>query len=218
MPQKILLATRNAPQDPGSPRHPRRRAGTSLICSAHPDLPEVDETGLTFADNAALKADVRLEALPRRLGARRRFRPGGRCAGRRAGSVPRATPGRTPTTRRTASNLAQRTASRAGARPGYAVPQGRASAVASRWRCGRARSPSSSTARWRARSSTAARGEGGFGYDPVFVPVGYQETFAELPAEVKNRLSHRGEALRRAAEVSGGGAPTRRNLAADFAD
>ena len=45
-----------------------------------------------------------------------------------------------------------------------------------------------------------ARGEGGFGYDPVFVPAGYRETFAELPAEVKNRFSHRGEALRKAAE------------------
>ena len=30
-----------------------------------------------------------------------------------------------------------------------------------------------------------ARGEGGFGYDPVFVPTGYKETFAELPADVE---------------------------------
>lgn len=42
------------------------------------------------------------------------------------------------------------------------------------------------------------RGDGGFGYDPVFVPDGYSETFAELPAEVKNRLSHRGNALKAA--------------------
>ncbi len=41
----------------------------------------------------------------------------------------------------------------------------------------------------------AERGEGGFGYDPLFVPDGYCETFAELPSDVKNQLSHRAAAL-----------------------
>ena len=40
-------------------------------------------------------------------------------------------------------------------------------------------------------------GDGGFGYDPVFVPVGSELTLAELPPEAKNALSHRGRALRR---------------------
>lgn len=39
------------------------------------------------------------------------------------------------------------------------------------------------------------RGEKGFGYDPVFQPEGYGETFAELESEQKNRISHRGRAL-----------------------
>jgi XTP/dITP diphosphohydrolase len=39
------------------------------------------------------------------------------------------------------------------------------------------------------------KGVGGFGYDPLFVPEGFGETFAELGAETKNRLSHRGRAL-----------------------
>ena len=39
------------------------------------------------------------------------------------------------------------------------------------------------------------KGGGGFGYDPLFVPEGFSETFAELSAETKNRLSHRGRAL-----------------------
>ena len=40
------------------------------------------------------------------------------------------------------------------------------------------------------------RGTGGFGYDPLFIPDGYAETFGELPAAVKNQLSHRARALR----------------------
>ena len=40
------------------------------------------------------------------------------------------------------------------------------------------------------------RGSRGFGYDPIFVPNGFEQTFAELPAEAKNRISHRAEAIR----------------------
>lgn len=40
------------------------------------------------------------------------------------------------------------------------------------------------------------KGAGGFGYDPIFVPDGREETFAEAAPEVKDRLSHRGRALR----------------------
>lgn len=39
------------------------------------------------------------------------------------------------------------------------------------------------------------RGQGGFGYDPLFIPEGFQQSFAELGPEVKNRLSHRAQAL-----------------------
>ncbi len=39
------------------------------------------------------------------------------------------------------------------------------------------------------------RGKNGFGYDPLFVPNGFEQTFAELGDEVKNRLSHRAKAL-----------------------
>ena len=45
------------------------------------------------------------------------------------------------------------------------------------------------------------QGDSGFGYDPIFVPVGYDKTFAELGEEIKNRISHRSKALRLALEL-----------------
>jgi len=47
------------------------------------------------------------------------------------------------------------------------------------------------------------RGKQGFGYDPLFVPRGCRLTFAEMEGEEKNRISHRGKALRRAVEAWG---------------
>lgn len=49
---------------------------------------------------------------------------------------------------------------------------------------------------WEGRIIPECRGSGGFGYDPVFVPTGLAFTAAELAPDVKNSLSHRGQALR----------------------
>ena len=48
------------------------------------------------------------------------------------------------------------------------------------------------------RIAHAPRGTGGFGYDPLFIPEGYAESFGELPTEVKQSLSHRARALAKA--------------------
>ncbi len=44
-------------------------------------------------------------------------------------------------------------------------------------------------------------GDKGFGYDPLFIPIGYDRTMAELDISEKNKISHRGQALRQMAEV-----------------
>jgi len=44
------------------------------------------------------------------------------------------------------------------------------------------------------------RGQSGFGYDSIFIPQGYSETFGELQSEIKNSLSHRGRALAKVLE------------------
>ncbi|HTV62653.1 MAG TPA: non-canonical purine NTP pyrophosphatase, partial [Verrucomicrobiae bacterium] len=46
-------------------------------------------------------------------------------------------------------------------------------------------------------------GKNGFGYDPLFVPDGQAKTFAELGDEVKNKISHRAQALARLKEFFG---------------
>ena len=50
------------------------------------------------------------------------------------------------------------------------------------------------------RIGFAPRGKNGFGYDPLFVPVGFEQSFAELGEDVKNRLSHRAQALEKLKE------------------
>jgi XTP/dITP diphosphohydrolase len=47
----------------------------------------------------------------------------------------------------------------------------------------------------RGQIATEERGQGGFGYDPLFIPEGYEHTFAELPIKVKNSISHRARAM-----------------------
>ena len=47
----------------------------------------------------------------------------------------------------------------------------------------------------------APKGEGGFGYDPLFIDKDSGKTYAELPQAVKNSISHRGRALRKAKDL-----------------
>ena len=55
--------------------------------------------------------------------------------------------------------------------------------------------------RWPGHVTQESLGQGGFGYDPIFRPDGYEVTAAELSAEEKNRISHRGQAFRQLAKL-----------------
>lgn len=58
---------------------------------------------------------------------------------------------------------------------------------------------------WNGEISLRARGESGFGYDPIFIPDGFTLTAGEIPSEVKNTISHRAMALQQmAAHLKGG--------------
>jgi XTP/dITP diphosphohydrolase len=61
-----------------------------------------------------------------------------------------------------------------------------------------ARLVNTSTATCEGSIALAPRGENGFGYDPVFIPDGFQESFGELPLKIKQRISHRARALKAA--------------------
>jgi XTP/dITP diphosphohydrolase len=52
-----------------------------------------------------------------------------------------------------------------------------------------------SVGRCEGKIESSPRGSKGFGYDPIFVPSGYDQTFAELISEIKNQISHRAQAL-----------------------
>lgn len=55
----------------------------------------------------------------------------------------------------------------------------------------------------RGRIAEQEFGEGGFGYDPVFIPEGYDKTFGELPPELKNHISHRARAIQELIKILG---------------
>jgi XTP/dITP diphosphohydrolase len=159
------------------------------------DVPEAEETGLTFVENAILKArhaaaltglpaiaddsGIEVDAL--------QGRPGiysARFAGKGAGD---------------AENLNKLLKELEG------VPEEERSA---RFQClmvymrhGNDPTPIICQGTWEGRILTEARGSGGFGYDPVFLVPDRGCTSAELPPEEKNRLSHRGQALRKLLEA-----------------
>ena len=186
-PARLVIASRNE----GKIREIRR------ICAPWPvawlthgeiELPEVDETGETYLDNALLKARTIAQATGEAaladdsgievdaLGGG----PGPRSA-RYAG------PGATDR-----ANLQALLAAVRGVPPEGRGARYRAVAAVA-WPDGRA---AWEEGECEGSLRTEPKGDGGFGYDPVFEPVGHGRTMAELAPEEKDVISHRGLALR----------------------
>jgi XTP/dITP diphosphohydrolase len=188
--RRLLVATTN----PGKLRElaaildglPVELAGLAEVAGPG-GVPQVEETGATFLDNALLKArayaawsglaavaddsGLEVDALGGEPGVR-----SARYAGEDAGD---------------AANLAKLLDALEG------VPAERRTA---RFRCAAVLAdPSGATwhaeAAWEGRLLDTPRGEGGFGYDPVFVPDGWDRTSAEVDAATKNAASHRARAF-----------------------
>ena len=185
---RLLIATRN--------RNKFREieailggAGLELLCAAdQPGLPEVDETGATFDDNARLKA----AALARASGmwtladdsglevAALNNAPGVHSA--RFAGIPSDDRANNAKLLALMDKIADRRA-RFRCVIALANPDGEIRTVEGCCEGSLLRTP---------------RGTAGFGYDPLFVPDGLTETFAELQEAVKNRISHRARALAKA--------------------
>ena len=154
-----------------------------------PEIVEVEETGATFAENAALKArgyaaQTRLWALADDSGLEVEALGGapGVFSARYAGGA------HASDAERTAHLLAElsRTGD-TGRRARFVCVIAIADADA--------RLVDSSTGTCEGSIALAPRGVNGFGYDPVFIPDGYRQTFGELPPEIKQHISHRARAL-----------------------
>lgn len=158
--------------------------------NAYPDMPAPEETGETFAENAAIKAraasrlfaglvladdsGLEVDALGGAPGVR-----SARYAGLQASD---------------ADNRAKLLGALAGVRGKARSARFRCVLVLAEW--GEPRATFDGTVE--GVIVNAERGDGGFGYDALFVPDGFCETFAQLPPDTKNTLSHRARAMEKA--------------------
>lgn len=154
----------------------------------YPDLPDVAETGTTFAANAALKACGISAALPGLVLAD----DSGLCVDALGGA-----PG--VYSARYAGEHGNDTANNAKLLADLA-PLRRESPPTARFMCAMCLAEAGQVqaefvGKVEGCITDTPAGEHGFGYDPLFIPTGYTCTMAELPADEKNRISHRADAL-----------------------
>jgi XTP/dITP diphosphohydrolase len=193
---RLLIATKN-PHKTAEIRAILAGAWDVSDLAEHPEVPAPEETGVTFEENARIKAEaasrifsglvlsddsgLEVDALGGEPGVQSALYAGthGDSAANRA--------------RLKRELLA------------CSIPQ----PWSARFRCTMALAQSGDTlavcdGRVEGRVIAEERGSGGFGYDSMFIPEGHAGTFGELPQEIKNALSHRARALSKAAEILAG--------------
>ena len=185
----LLIATRNL----GKLREFARLLATLPVrlrgLAEFPHVAEVAETGATFAENAALK----VEAYSRATGLWTLADDSG-LEVTALGGAPGVRSARYAGAAATDETRRLRLLEELG-RTGDTERRARFVCVIALARPGGAPAVELFTGVCEGRIAHAARGSGGFGYDPIFVPEGFAETFGELPDEVKQRISHRARAL-----------------------
>jgi XTP/dITP diphosphohydrolase len=185
---RLLLATRN----PHKTREFAQILGAGFEVhdlSSHPEIPETIESGKTFEENAILKAVAVSKECPELVIADDSGLEVDALGGA-PGIFSARYAGENATDQENIDKLLGEL-TRTGAKP---------SARSARFRCalalahhGKVLATFDSAVEGTIIDSP--RGSKGFGYDPIFVPSGFKETFAELPEETKNRISHRAKAL-----------------------
>ncbi|MDH6135219.1 XTP/dITP diphosphohydrolase [Kitasatospora sp. MAA4] len=194
-PRRLVLATRN--------QHKVAElrailAGVGLDvelvgADAYPEIPDVAETGVTFAENALLKA----HALAQATGLPAVADDSGLCVdvlGGAPGIFSARWAGKHGDDRANLELLlaqlsdiaAPHRAAHFACAAAFALPDGTERVV---------------EGQLRGELRTAPAGDGGFGYDPILQPLGETRTCAELTADEKNAISHRGQAFRALAPV-----------------
>ena len=183
-PNRLVIATRNAHKT----QEIREMLGNRyevLDVTDFPDLPEVEETGTTFLENATLKA----LAISRELG--------GLVLSDDSGLEVDALDGRPGVWSSSfggeEGNHAKNNERMMREMAGQEVRTARFRCVMVLAKAGELLAHFDGSVEGRILDQPS--GGGGFGYDPFFAPEGYDQSFAELGAEVKNGMSHRGRAL-----------------------
>ncbi len=183
-PPRLIIATRN-PHKTGEIRAMVGDRFEVLDATAFPEFPEIEETGTTFLENARLKA----EGISRRVEGWVLSDDSGLQVDALGGA-----PGVWSSSYGgEEGNHAKNNARLLAEMAGKADRSARFRCTMVLARSGSERAAFSGTVE--GRLVEALHGDGGFGYDPLFVPDGHEKTFAELGDEIKNSLSHRARAL-----------------------
>jgi XTP/dITP diphosphohydrolase len=185
--QHLIVATRNAHKT----REIQRILGADFAVrdlSAYPETPETAETGKTFEENAVLKATATSRQLPGLVVADDSGLEVDALGGA-PGIYSARYAGQNATDKQNIDKLVRKLA-----RIERAKRSARFRCVIALAREGKLLGTFKGVVEGVIVDSP--RGTNGFGYDPIFVPQEFEQTFGELPAEVKNRISHRGRAIR----------------------